>query len=84
MVSKGKRGGKAYGSLCATRRNRDETHASPKIHALMPMSAPTTAPTHLSLPELTRPRLRLSLETAHCSANDGPNEKETSGGVAQG
>ena len=49
----------------------------------MPMSAPMTAPTHLELPALTLPRFQLEPETAHCSANELPNENETSGGDAQ-
>jgi hypothetical protein len=50
----------------------------------MPMSAPTTAPTQRSDPELTRPKLSALDETAHCSAKAPPKENEMVGGLAQG
>ena len=60
------------------------THEAPRIQALMPMSAPTMAPTQRSLPDETLPRLSDSGEMAHCSPNVWPNENEMDGAAAHG
>jgi hypothetical protein len=51
-------------------------------HAVSPMSFPTIAPTHLSLPAETRPRLRVLGEMFHCLPLE-PKENPRVGGLEQ-
>lgn len=61
--------------VVAVRTFLSPTHASPKIQALMPTSAPTIAPTQREDPDDTRPRLSDSPAIAQLSLPEDPNEK---------